>query len=154
MTMGGALTIAKLCGYLIALDTRNSHLPFEVNTHDVVFKGPAVDGIRLCRIWVLLEHCPQLVEEIGIRFRAALVFFCHGLLLSIAVLVTPAVVYDATTLASGDESAMNPWRTSGYQNSANFAFWGFSEVQLRNSARFNVRRVMSSSCSHPSPTKE
>jgi hypothetical protein len=120
MTMGGALATAELCGYLIALDTRNSHLPFEVNTHDVVFKGPAVDGIRLCRIWVLFEHCPQLVEEIGIRLRAALVFFCHGLLLSIAALVTPAVVYDATTLASGDESAMNPWRTSENSPSTHF----------------------------------
>ena len=107
MTMGGVITIAELCNYLIALDTRNSHLPFEVNTHDVAFKGPAVDGIRLCRIWVLVEHCPQLVEEVGICFRAALVFFCHGLLLSIAALVTPAVVYNATMLASGDESLAN-----------------------------------------------
>jgi hypothetical protein len=30
----------------------------------------------------------------------------------------------------------------------------FSEVQLRDAERLSVRRVMSSSCSQPSPTKE
>src|SRR5215203_6522768 len=30
----------------------------------------------------------------------------------------------------------------------------FSEVQLRDADRLSVRRVMSSSCSQPSPTKE
>jgi hypothetical protein len=30
-------------------------------------------------------------------------------------------------------------------------FW---EVQLKDAERFSVRRVMSSSCSHPSPVKE
>jgi hypothetical protein len=40
-------------------------------------------------------------------------------------------------------------------NSANdFALTEFSEVQLRNAERRRVRRVMSSSCSQPSPTKE
>jgi hypothetical protein len=36
----------------------------------------------------------------------------------------------------------------------NFAQTEFSEVQLSDAERFSVRRVMSSSCSHPSPTKE
>ena len=39
-------------------------------------------------------------------------------------------------------------------NSANFAVTEFSEVQLREAERFSVRRVMSSSCSQPSPVKE
>jgi hypothetical protein len=30
----------------------------------------------------------------------------------------------------------------------------FSEIQLKGAERFSVRRVMSSSCSQPSPTKE
>ena len=38
--------------------------------------------------------------------------------------------------------------------STNFAFTEFSEGQLRPAERFSVRRVMSSSCSQPSPTKE
>jgi hypothetical protein len=37
---------------------------------------------------------------------------------------------------------------------AKFAFWAFSEVQVRIGERSSVRRVMSSSCSQPSPTKE
>jgi hypothetical protein len=39
-------------------------------------------------------------------------------------------------------------------DSANFAETEFSEVQLRDAERFSVRRVISSSCSQPSPTKE
>ena len=35
-----------------------------------------------------------------------------------------------------------------------FAGTEFSEVQLRDGERRSVRRVMSSSCSQPSPTKE
>src|SRR5215217_9469357 len=38
-------------------------------------------------------------------------------------------------------------------NSANVAFTEFYEVQLRNAEHSSVRRVMSSSCSHPSPVK-
>jgi hypothetical protein len=91
MTMDGAvITIAEHCGYLISFDTSNSHLLSEVNTHDVVFKLPAVNRILLRRIWVLVEHCTQLVEELGIRIGSAFESFCHGLLLSTASLVTPA----------------------------------------------------------------
>ncbi len=39
-------------------------------------------------------------------------------------------------------------------NSRNFAFTEFSEVQLRDGERRSVRRVMSPSCSQPSPVKE
>src|SRR5918997_2413972 len=39
-------------------------------------------------------------------------------------------------------------------NSANFSCTKFSEVQLRDEERRSVRRVISSSCSQPSPTKE
>jgi|SRR5215208_1810385 hypothetical protein len=35
-----------------------------------------------------------------------------------------------------------------------FRFMAFSEVQLTDTERRSVRRVMSSSCSQPSPTKE
>jgi hypothetical protein len=42
----------------------------------------------------------------------------------------------------------------GKRISANFAITEFYEVQLRDSERFSVRKVMSSSCSQPSPTKE
>jgi hypothetical protein len=42
------------------------------------------------------------------------------------------------------------WKT----NSANLALTAFSEVQLGAAERRRVRRVMSSSCSQPSPTKE
>jgi hypothetical protein len=38
--------------------------------------------------------------------------------------------------------------------SANLAFTEFSEVQLGDTERLSVRRVMSSSCSQPSPVKE
>jgi hypothetical protein len=113
MTMDGAvITIAKYCGYLIAFDTSDSHLLSEVNVHDVVFKHPTVNRILLRRIWVLVEHGPQLVEELGIRIRSAIEFLCHGLLLSIAALVTPAALTNGASLASGDELAMNSWRTS------------------------------------------
>jgi hypothetical protein len=44
--------------------------------------------------------------------------------------------------------------TSHKANSTNFAQTEFSEVQLRDAERRSVRRVMSSSCSQPSPTKE
>src|SRR5829696_1074300 len=44
--------------------------------------------------------------------------------------------------------------TSDFTISANFAQTEFSEVQLEDAERLSVRRVMSSSCSHPSPTKE
>ena len=37
---------------------------------------------------------------------------------------------------------------------ANFAQTEFYEVQLEDTERLSVRRVMSSSCSQPSPTKE
>jgi hypothetical protein len=37
---------------------------------------------------------------------------------------------------------------------ANFAMTEFYEVQLREAECLSVRRVMSSSCSQPSPTKE
>ena len=42
----------------------------------------------------------------------------------------------------------------GRRHSANFAITVFSEVHLGGAERRSVRRVMSSSCSQPSPTKE
>ena len=45
-------------------------------------------------------------------------------------------------------------RSSWKVNCANFRYTEFSEVQLGDAERLSVRRVMSSSCSHPSPTKE
>ena len=45
-------------------------------------------------------------------------------------------------------------RSAWKGNSANFVLTEFWEVQFRNSERFSVRRVISSSCSHASPTKE
>src|SRR5215210_8500556 len=42
----------------------------------------------------------------------------------------------------------------GFHIAVNFAFTEFSEVQLRDAERRSVRRVISSSCSQPSPTKE
>src|SRR5215208_7400664 len=44
--------------------------------------------------------------------------------------------------------------TSALRCSANFALTEFYEVQFRDEERRRVRRVMSSSCSQPSPTKE
>ena len=56
-------------------------------------------------------------------------------------------------LTGGQQGALiNP--TSWKKNSANFAFTAFYEVQLREAECLSVRRVMSSSCSQPSPTKE
>jgi hypothetical protein len=43
---------------------------------------------------------------------------------------------------------------SSYPYSPNLVEGSFSEVQLRDAERSIVRRVMSSSCSQPSPTKE
>jgi hypothetical protein len=77
------IELSERCGYLIALDTRNSQLLFEVNMHDVLFKDPTLDGIVLRRIWVLVEYCPQFVEEVGMRFRSASVFLRHEFLLSV-----------------------------------------------------------------------
>src|SRR5215203_3119150 len=45
-------------------------------------------------------------------------------------------------------------RIPGATLCANLALTEFSEVQLRDGERRSVRRVMSSSCSQPSPTKE
>jgi hypothetical protein len=45
-------------------------------------------------------------------------------------------------------------RTSQNAQNANFGQTEFYEVQLQVAERFSVRRVMSSSCSQPSPTKE
>src|SRR5215217_8633318 len=42
----------------------------------------------------------------------------------------------------------------GHSPKLNFRFTEFSEVQLQVAERFSVRRVMSSSRSQPSPTKE
>ena len=57
----------------------------------------------------------------------------------------------------GREVARRFGRYRGYADfhaGGNFIITEFSEVQFRNSERFSVRRVMSSSCSQPSPTKE
>jgi hypothetical protein len=57
----------------------------------------------------------------------------------------------------GREVARRFGRYRGYADfhaGGNFVLTEFSEVQLRDGERFNIRRVMSSSCSHPSPTKE
>src|SRR5215207_2808522 len=52
----------------------------------------------------------------------------------------------------------DPWvafhPTAWKGNSPKFAVTEFSEVQLGDAERLSVRRVMSSSCSQPSPTKE
>jgi hypothetical protein len=53
-----------------------------------------------------------------------------------------------------DHTLVHPSAWKENSPKVNFCFTGFSEVQLRNAERFNIRRVMSSSCSHPSPTKE
>ena len=62
---------------------------------------------------------------------------------------------DHTTLtsASGPELMENSGPSS-YPYSPNLVEGSFSEVQLRDAERSIVRRVMSSSCSQPSPTKE
>ena len=44
--------------------------------------------------------------------------------------------------------------TSENAQNANFALTELCEVQLGDTERLSVRRVMSSSCSQPSPTKE
>ena len=40
------------------------------------------------------------------------------------------MLYNATTLASGDESPMNSWPTSENDQNANFAYTQFSEVRV------------------------
>jgi hypothetical protein len=75
---GPAIVVLKLCDYLTALDARNSNLLSEVNPHAIFLKVHTMNGILLRRIWILVEYRLQLVEEVGIRFRSAFVFFCHG----------------------------------------------------------------------------
>jgi hypothetical protein len=50
--------------------------------------------------------------------------------------------------------AIHPSAWKGNSQKLNFRFTEFSEVQLSNGERCSERRVMSSSCSQPSPTKE
>jgi transposase-like protein len=70
----------------------------------------------------------------------------------------PKLDEDARRLLEADleerPAATLPERREFLGRVRNFAFPEFSEVQLRFGERSSVRRVMSSSCSQPSPTKE
>jgi hypothetical protein len=51
-------------------------------------------------------------------------------------------------------SGIHPSAWKMHSPKANFRFTEFSKVQLRGAEHRSVTKVMSSSCSQPSPTKE
>src|SRR5215212_6856444 len=90
--------------------------------------------------WVSIGCTPPPVERVGV--------------------ISPAVLHNEVKcevlegLAQIPRTPLSRSSHSGHSRKFNFRFTEFKEVQLRVEERRSVRRVMSSSCSQPSPTKE